>query len=486
MLIFIKLTVIFQLRKIQNFLSEYALELASTDFDKIYSKNGAVQYEDYTVIHHSGSFHANSFRKLCINEYTTPFRVTKNMNLTDIFSTYSIQEAWVDLYRSKVSGLLLDKTDYPPVTITVDAEIDAARVHTPVTGSIPNNVLETHYVLGSTRATVVPINGKMIFFYKPVYNTSIETIADGLASIIPHMSSVLCLKANQYPNTPKTKKALEDLVNLMLDQVNKEVTLYKALITEWRFKENAIPIAVPNNYTVNMSLDVDDVVKENLINCNRQKNNLKEGFRFITNPIDLALLMFEHELLLAEIKSIRQEILTPLTNPLSLIDLNNLDEQSGSNPTILKHESLSGFYLQIERRLGYIIPAQGESKINSFGRANPFYKVTLMDYLTLGISVFLALGFFVQCSMVTANTIKRWRTERDERIREQERTRFRVNRIERSHPPIRETVLPTCENCSEKREMYRTRPPSKVIKRSHRNKGNIPSHLRGSKLDMNQ
>ena len=46
MLIFIKLTVIFQLRKIQNFLSDYALELASTDFDTIYSKNGAVQYED--------------------------------------------------------------------------------------------------------------------------------------------------------------------------------------------------------------------------------------------------------------------------------------------------------------------------------------------------------------------------------------------------------------------------------------------------------
>jgi hypothetical protein len=354
------------------------------------------------------------------------------MNLTDIFTTYAIQEAWVDLYRSKVSGLLLDKTDYPPVIITVDAEIDAARVHTPVTGSIPNNVLETHYVLGSSRAIVVPSNGKMSFFYKPVYNTSIDTIADGLASIIPHMSSVLCLKANQYPNMPKTKKALEDLVNLMLDQVNKEVTLYKALITEWRFKENAIPIAVPNNYTVNMSLDVDDVVRENMINCNRQKNNLKQGFRFITDPIDLALLTFEHELLLAEIKSIRQDILNPLTNPLSLIDLNNLDEQSGSNPTILKHESLSGFYLQIERRLGYIIPAQGESKINSFGRANPFYKVTLMDYLTLGISVFLVLGFFVQCSMVTANTIKRWRTERDERIREQERTRFRVNRIEQS------------------------------------------------------
>jgi hypothetical protein len=84
--------------------------------------------------------------------------------------------------------------------------------------------------------------------------------------------------------------------------------------------------------------------------------------------------MFEHELLLAEIKSIRQDILTPLTNPLSLIDLNNLDETSGTNPALLKHESLSGFYLQVERRLGYIIPAQGESKINSFGRANPFYK----------------------------------------------------------------------------------------------------------------
>jgi hypothetical protein len=234
-----------------------------------------------------------------------------------------------------------------------------------------------------------------------------------------------------------------------------------------------------------MSLDVDDVVRENLINCRRQKENLKQGFRFITNPIDLALLMFEHELLLAEIKSIRQDILTPLTNPLSLINLNDLDEQSGTNPTLLKHESLSGFYLQVERRLGYIIPAQGESKINSFGRANPFYKVTLMDYLTLGISVFLAFGFLIQCSMVTANTFMRWRAERDERIREQERTRFRVNRIERLQP-IKETVLPTCENCSEKREMYRTRPPSKVIKRSHRNKGHIPSHLRGSKLNMNQ
>jgi hypothetical protein len=169
MLIFIKLTVIFQLTKIQNFLAEYAVELASTDFDKIYSRNGAVQYEDYTVVYHPGTFHANSFRKLCINDYTTPFRVTKNMNLTDIFTTYSIQEAWVDLYRSKVSGLLLDKTDYPPVTITIDAEIDATRVHTPAAGSIPNNVLETHYVLGSTRATVVPSNGKiMSFFYKPV------------------------------------------------------------------------------------------------------------------------------------------------------------------------------------------------------------------------------------------------------------------------------------------------------------------------------
>jgi hypothetical protein len=72
----------------------------------------------------------------------------------------------------------------------------------------------------------------MSFFYKQVYNTSIDTIADGLASIIPHMSSVMCLKANQYPNTPKTKKALEDLVNLMLDQVNKEIALFKTLITE--------------------------------------------------------------------------------------------------------------------------------------------------------------------------------------------------------------------------------------------------------------
>ncbi len=112
MLIFIKLTVIFQLTKIQNFLAEYAVELASTDFDKIYSRNGAVQYEDYRVVYHPGTIHANSFRKLCINDYITPFRVTKNMNLTDIFTTYSIQEAWVDLYRSKVSGLLLDKTDF--------------------------------------------------------------------------------------------------------------------------------------------------------------------------------------------------------------------------------------------------------------------------------------------------------------------------------------------------------------------------------------
>jgi hypothetical protein len=233
MLIFITLTVIFQLTKIQKFLAYYALELASTDFDKIYSRNGAVQYEDYTVVYHPGTFHANSFRKLCINDYTTPFRVTKDMNLTDIFTTYSIQEAWVDLYRSKVSGLLLDKTDYPPVTLTIDAEIDANRVHTPAAGSIPNNVLETHYVLGSTRENIVPSKGKIMnFFYKLVYNTSIDSVTDALTSIIPHMSSIICLKANIYPNTPKTKKALEDLVNLMLDQVNKEVALFKALITE--------------------------------------------------------------------------------------------------------------------------------------------------------------------------------------------------------------------------------------------------------------
>ncbi len=49
-------------------------------------------------------------------------------------------------YRSKVSGLLLDKTDYPPVILTIDAEIDANRIHTPAAGSIPNNVFETHYV----------------------------------------------------------------------------------------------------------------------------------------------------------------------------------------------------------------------------------------------------------------------------------------------------------------------------------------------------
>jgi hypothetical protein len=54
---------------------------------------------------------------------------------------------------------------------------------------------------------VVPSSGKiMCFFYKPFYNTSIETVADALTSIIPHMSSIMCLKANQYPNTPKTKK----------------------------------------------------------------------------------------------------------------------------------------------------------------------------------------------------------------------------------------------------------------------------------------
>jgi hypothetical protein len=222
------------------------------------------------------------------------------MNLTDIFTTYSIQEAWVDLYRSKVSGLLLDKTYYPPVILTIDAEIDANRVHTPDAGSIPNNVLETNYVLGSTRKNIVPRKGKVMnFFYKPVYNTSIDSVTDALTSIIPHVFNYVF----KSEFVSKHENALEDLVNLMLDQVNKEVALFKAFITEWRFKENAIPIAVPNNYTVNMSLDVDDVVRENLITCRRQKENLKQGFRFITNPIDLALLMFEHELLLAEIRA---------------------------------------------------------------------------------------------------------------------------------------------------------------------------------------
>jgi hypothetical protein len=291
------------------------------------------------------------------------------------------------------------------------------------------------------------------------------------------------LRPNKYPNTPRTKQSLEKMTNLMVEQVNREVELYRALVKEWRTKENAIPLVDPGNYTIDMSLDVDGIVADNLLECKKQRLLLRLSLRSIKNPIDLAILMFEHELLLAEITSIRQDILNPLTNPLSLISPDNEGKDKGLTPTLLKSDDLSGFYLQLEQRLGYILPARGENRITSFGRANPFFKVTMMDYVMLGFSVFLALGFLVQCSMVTVNTFTRWQQERKERLREQELFKFRVNRIEQPRP-IRETVPATCESCSEKREMYRTRVKNKSVIRAKKYRGNTPSHLRVSRLEI--
>jgi hypothetical protein len=127
MLMYIKLHILLQLGRIASFLSEYQTALDGLNFEELYSVGGNVQSESYTIYHHN-AFPANDFRRLCVNEYTIPFRVTRDMNLTHIFQHFGLTSVWVDLYKSKITGLLLDKTDYPPVTTTIDTTINPFKI----------------------------------------------------------------------------------------------------------------------------------------------------------------------------------------------------------------------------------------------------------------------------------------------------------------------------------------------------------------------
>ena len=268
----------------------------------------------------------------------------------------------------------------------------------------------------------------------------------------------------------------------MSNQLLSEKVEYTRLKTEWKLKNKALLVAEKTGnqtFKIDETLDVDALVRENLATCKQTKLEIISYLSEIKNPIDLALIMFSHETLMAELSSIRKEILTPLTNPLSLLSEKTMNEIESSVPTLLIAEAGDGYYLQIEKRLGYILPAKGESKMDAFGRTNPYLKVTLMDWISLAFSSFLTLGFIIQCSMVTTNTVRRWKYEYRMK-RQEERPRYRVNKLER----IEEKVVPKCESCGEKRKMYYTRPPPRNIRTVRHSRGNVPSHLRESMIDM--
>jgi hypothetical protein len=224
---YIKLHILLQLGRIASFLSEYQTALDGLNFEELYSVGGNVQSESFTIYHHN-EFPASDFRRLCVNEYTIPFRVTRDMNLTHIFQHFGLTSIWVDLYKSKVSGLLLDKTEYPPVTTTVDATINAFKILTPLPGTVPTGIVETHYTLETeVRPKIGDQPAHLIFRYRPVYNT-LSVIAD-LGITDPQVierRNVLCLSPNVYPNSPLTKAKLKELTTSMSNQLLTEKVEY--------------------------------------------------------------------------------------------------------------------------------------------------------------------------------------------------------------------------------------------------------------------
>ena len=89
--------------------------------------------------------------------------------------------------------------------------------------------------------------------------------------------------------------------------------------------------------------------------------------------------MFDHDSLMTELESVRNEILTPLSNPIRLLDIKQGKLVEETDPILLRTPDSEGYYLQLEKRLSYIIPAKGEGKLGRFGRMNAFYAISLMD-----------------------------------------------------------------------------------------------------------
>ena len=293
MLMYIKLHILLQLGRIATFLTEYQTQLERLNFFDIYPIGVNVQSESYTIHHHSGTFSAADFKRLCVNEYTIPFRVTKDMNLTQIFQHYGLTTVWVDLYKSKVSGLLLDKTDYPPVTVTLDSKIETSKVLTPFPNTVPSGIIETHY---SLEAEISPKSGEkaahLKFQYRPIYNTT--SVAAELGITDPQSTtrcSVLCLSPNAYPNTPQTKERLSDLTTSMANQLLSEKVEYTRLKTEWKLKNKALLVATKigsnSTFKIDETLDVDTLVKENLATCKQTMLEIISSLTSIKNPIDL-------------------------------------------------------------------------------------------------------------------------------------------------------------------------------------------------------
>jgi len=288
MLMYIKLHILLQLGRIASFLSEYQTALDGLNFEELYSVGCNGQSESYTIYHHN-AFPASDFRRLCVNEYTIPFRVTRDMNLTHIFGHFGLTSIWVDLYKSKITGLLLDKTDYPPVTTTIDTSINPFKILTPNPNSVPSGIVETHYTLeAEVRPKVGDQSAFLTLRYQPVYNTS-SVIAD-LGITDPQVierRNVLCLSPNVYPNSPFTKAKLKELTTSMSNQLLTEKVEYTRLKTEWKLKNKALLVAEKTGnqtFKIDETLDVDALVRENLATCKQTKLEIISYLSEIKKP----------------------------------------------------------------------------------------------------------------------------------------------------------------------------------------------------------
>ena len=164
MLMFIKLTVLIQINKIISFLLSYEASLSEFNITR-FANEGYYEGENWMVLVLPGTNRIENFRRLCINSYHTPFYVEKSFNLTELFLFSQGKSCWVDLYKSKSTGLLLDRTDFPPALETnFGNKIIAERIYSPLT--IPAGVIDTHFFLSADLVSQ-PREDPVVYTFNP-------------------------------------------------------------------------------------------------------------------------------------------------------------------------------------------------------------------------------------------------------------------------------------------------------------------------------
>jgi hypothetical protein len=500
MLMFIKLDVLIQISKILAFLASYEASLFAFNSTDFYNNTNRYESEEWIVDLTVGKYTVENFRRVCINAFTTPFFVDPSFNLTELFLKTDATTAWLDLYKSKTSHMLLSRfTNYPPIlNTTVGNEINAQDVYQPHNAPPDIHILDTYFYL---EANYISTPGDPIvqyrFRYKPIYNTSsiVETVIGSLGDFVklPARHSVWCMTKTTFPRTPKGRAQIEAVHKRLLTTLSVEMNEYRALAKEWKAKINNLPLAENSSYQVDKNLDVDNLCRSGIHLARTSRAEILQTLVSISDPIDLQILMFDHQSFLKELSNIRQQILDPLTDPLKLIDAEYAPLAATADPVLLRTPDLNGYYLQLENRLRYIVPAVNESRINRFQRAGPFYSITLMDWIGLGFSILLTAGMGIQCMLVSRNTLKRWKAERLELRRLRTQDRYNQDREDKYRPRvnkvINETVMATrCEGCDERsKAFYKTRAGNKPkLTRARQNPRYLASHELSSNLSLDR